>query len=74
VAGRGHSHRCDGSTEIQPDAVGIGDQHFQPGEFTPQNGVLESPLFNQTQSLAGGQFGNPFPANRAILLESTFSF
>jgi hypothetical protein len=47
---------------------------FNQVNFAPQNGVLESPLFNQSQSLAGGQFGNPFPANRAILLESTFSF
>ncbi|HUV70393.1 MAG TPA: carboxypeptidase regulatory-like domain-containing protein [Terracidiphilus sp.] len=38
------------------------------------NGVLLSPLFNKTQSLAGGQFGNPTPGNRTIFLQSTFSF
>lgn len=47
---------------------------FNQVNLAPPNGVLGSRLFNQTQSLANGQFGNPFPANRAILLQSTFSF
>jgi Carboxypeptidase regulatory-like domain len=38
------------------------------------NGVLLSPLFNQTQSLANGQFGSPVPGNRTIYLISTFNF
>jgi hypothetical protein len=38
------------------------------------NGVLLSPLFNKTQSLAGGQFGGPVPGNRSVFLQSTFSF
>ena len=38
------------------------------------NGVLLSPLFNKTQSLAGGQFGGPTPGNRSIFLQTTFSF
>ncbi len=38
------------------------------------NGVLLSPLFNQTQSLAGNQFGSPVPGNRSIFLQSTLSF
>jgi hypothetical protein len=38
------------------------------------NGVLSSPLFNKTQSLAGGQFGSSVPGNRSIFLQSTFSF
>lgn len=38
------------------------------------NGVLLSPLFNQTQSLAGGQFGSPTPATRTVFLQSNFSF
>jgi Carboxypeptidase regulatory-like domain len=38
------------------------------------NGVLISPLFNKTQSLAGGPFANPTPGNRAIIFQSTFSF
>jgi hypothetical protein len=38
------------------------------------NGVLVSPLFNKTQSLAGGQFGGPVPGNRSVFLQSTFSF
>ncbi len=38
------------------------------------NGVLLSPLFNQTQSLAGGQFGSPTPGNRTIVFQTNFSF
>lgn len=38
------------------------------------NGVLLSPLFNKTQSLAGGQFGSPVSGNRSIFLQSTFTF
>ena len=38
------------------------------------NGVLLSPLFNKTQSLAGGQFGSPVPGNRSIFLQSSFTF
>ena len=47
---------------------------FNQVNLAPPNGVLESRLFNQTQSLANGQFSNPFPANRAILFQSIFSF
>jgi hypothetical protein len=38
------------------------------------NGVLLSPLFNKTQSLAGNQFGSTVSGNRYISLQSTFSF
>jgi hypothetical protein len=38
------------------------------------NGVLLSPLFNRTQSLAGGQFGSPVPGNRSVFLQSNFTF
>jgi len=38
------------------------------------NGVLLSPLFNKTQSLAGNQFGSPVSGNRSIFLQSTFNF
>jgi hypothetical protein len=38
------------------------------------NGVLNSPLFNQSQSLAGGAFANPTPGNRAIILQTNLSF
>jgi hypothetical protein len=40
----------------------------------PPNGVLLSPLFDQSQSLATGSYGNPTPGNRAIKFQSTFSF
>ncbi|MGD0913861.1 MAG: carboxypeptidase regulatory-like domain-containing protein [Terracidiphilus sp.] len=38
------------------------------------NGVLLSPLFNSTQTLATGPFANPTPGNRAINFQTTFSF
>ena len=38
------------------------------------NGVVLSPLFNKTQSLAGGQFGSPVAGNRSIFLQSNFTF
>ncbi len=38
------------------------------------NGVLLSPLFGKTQSLAGGAFAYPTPGNRAINFQTTFSF
>jgi len=38
------------------------------------NGVMTSPLFGQTQSLAGGQFASPTPANRVVVFQSNFSF
>jgi hypothetical protein len=40
----------------------------------PQNGVLNSTLFGQSQSLAGGPYGSPDPGNRSILLSAMFSF
>jgi hypothetical protein len=42
--------------------------------FGTPNGVLLSPLFNKTQSLAGNQFGSPVSGNRYISLQSSFSF
>jgi len=38
------------------------------------NGVLNSPLFNQSQSLAGGAFANPTPGNRAIVFQTNLTF
>lgn len=38
------------------------------------NGVLGSPLFHQSQSLAGGAYENPTPGNRAFILQTNFSF
>jgi carboxypeptidase family protein len=38
------------------------------------NGVLNSPLFGASQTLAGGQFGLPAPGNRDIFMQALFSF
>jgi hypothetical protein len=40
----------------------------------PENGVLNSTLFGQSQTLAGGPYGSPTPGNRSILLQANFSF
>jgi hypothetical protein len=38
------------------------------------DGVVLSPIFNQSQSLAGGAFANPTPGNRALVFQMNFSF
>jgi hypothetical protein len=40
----------------------------------PENGVLNSTLFGQSQTLAGGPYGSPTPGNRSILFVANFSF
>lgn len=40
----------------------------------PENGVLNSTLFGQSQTLAGGPYGGPTPGNRSILFQAAFSF
>ena len=47
---------------------------FNIVNWAPPNGVLESPKFGQTQSLAGNQFSTPTPGNRAIMFQTQFSF
>ena len=42
--------------------------------LSPPNGVLISPIFGKSQSLAGGAFQNPTPGNRAIVFQMNFSF
>jgi hypothetical protein len=40
----------------------------------PENGVLNSTLFGQSQTLAGGPYGSPTAGNRTILFQANFSF
>ena len=47
---------------------------FNNANLGTPNGVLLSPLFNKTQSLATGPFANPTPGNRAISFQADFSF
>ncbi|HUA93735.1 MAG TPA: carboxypeptidase regulatory-like domain-containing protein [Terracidiphilus sp.] len=47
---------------------------FNMVNLAPPNGVLLSPLFGKSQSLAGGGFGSQTPGNRAITFQTTFSF
>ncbi len=54
-------------------AVGV-DNLFNMVNLGPPNGVLLSPLFNQSLTLAGAEFASPTPGNRSITLQTTFSF
>ncbi len=47
---------------------------FNNANYGTPNGVLLSPLFNKTQSLATGPFANPTPGNRAISFQADFTF
>ena len=47
---------------------------FNVVNWGPPNGVLESPLFNKTQTLASGPYSGPTPGNRTILFFTQFSF
>ncbi|MGC1463321.1 MAG: carboxypeptidase regulatory-like domain-containing protein [Terracidiphilus sp.] len=42
--------------------------------LSPPNGVLISPIFGKSQSLADGAFQNPTPGNRAIIFQMNLSF
>ena len=42
--------------------------------YGPPNGVMESPLFGKTQSLASGPYSGPTPGNRTVLFFTSFSF
>jgi hypothetical protein len=42
--------------------------------LSPPNGVLISPIFGRSQSLADGAFQNPTPGNRAFIFQASFSF
>jgi hypothetical protein len=42
--------------------------------LAPPNGVLLSPNFGKSQSLADGPFANPTPGNRAVIFQANFSF
>ena len=54
-------------------AVGASNLLNIVNRSTP-NGVLLSPIFNKSQSLADGPFANPTPGNRAIIFQANFSF
>jgi hypothetical protein len=81
VSGRGLS---SGGAAIHLDAsaprkysltfVAVALNVFNIVNLGTPNGVLDSSLFNETQSLASGPFGNPTPGNRAILFQANFSF
>jgi carboxypeptidase family protein len=47
---------------------------FNIVNLAPPDGVLLSPLFGKSQSIAGGGFGSLTPGNRAITFQTTFSF
>jgi hypothetical protein len=81
VSGRGLS---GGQAQVRLDAsvprrysltlIGSASNIFNVVNLGTPNGVLNSSLFDQTQSVAGGTFGSPTPGNRTILLQAQFTF
>ncbi len=47
---------------------------FNIVNLAPPNGVLNSPLFNQAQSVAGGAYATSSPGNRTVYLNTNFNF
>jgi len=54
--------------------VGEADNALNTINWAPPNGVLSSPLFGSSQSLAGGPFATHTPGNRSIYVQAMFSF
>lgn len=52
----------------------VAENLFNMVNLGTPNGVLISPLFGKTQSLASGGFANTTPGNRAINFQTSFSF
>jgi len=81
VNGRGLS---GGQAQVKIDAtvprrysltlVGAALNIFNVVNLGTPNGVLNSSLFGQTQSLASGPYGSPTPGNRTIFLQAMFAF
>lgn len=47
---------------------------FNMVNLAPPNGLLGSPLFGRSQSVAGGFFTSPSPGNRTVYLNTAFFF
>lgn len=76
LSGGGASVRLDAAAPRRYNltfAVGANNVFNVVNRGTP-NGVLLSPLFNKTQTLANGPYGSPIPGNRTVFLQSNFSF
>lgn len=50
------------------------DNLFNTANYGPPNGVLLSPLFNKTLTLAGSGFSSPTLGNRSVILQTSFTF
>lgn len=81
VSGRGLSGGS-GSVQLNQTAprrynltfVASAANAFNNANYGTPNGVLLSPLFGKSQSLAMGPFANPTPGNRAISFQADFTF
>ena len=81
VSGRGLS---GGQAQVRIDAtvprrysltlIGAALNVFNIVNLGTPNGVMNSSLFGQTQSLASGPFGSPTPGNRTIFFQALFAF
>ena len=81
VSGRGLD---GGQAQVRIDAtvprkysltlVGAALNVFNIVNLGTPNGVMNSSLFGQTQSLASGPYGSPAPGNRTIFFQALFAF
>ena len=67
----GHSNERDG---YRLTLFGIATNLFNIVNLGTPNGVLASPLFGESQTLAGGQFSTGTPGNRSIAFQAMISF
>jgi hypothetical protein len=76
IGGGGASVRLDASAPRRYNLTLVAGANnlFNIVNLGTPNGVLLSPLFGQTQSLAGGQYGNPTPGTRTIVFQASISF
>jgi hypothetical protein len=76
IGGGGPSIKLDATAPRRYNltVVAYSNDLFNMVNLGTPNGVLLSPLFNQTQTLAGGQFSNSLPGTRSIGFQSTFTF
>jgi hypothetical protein len=54
--------------------IGSASNLFNIVNLGAPNGVISSPLFGRSQTLAGSQFSSPTPGNRSFMLQLKFAF
>ena len=76
LSGGGAAVRLDASAPRKYNLtfVAIAFNVFNMVNLSPPNGVMDSPLFGRSLSLASGTYSPPVAANRTIFFQTMFSF